>query len=227
MDLRNCLSWWIRQPRVKHLDTTCLAHRPRADGFRDQPVPFTDSVIGMIATITRPLTEPSLQRLTDERTSCLSFLAPHAIQIQMGTLSKLANPVPNRSGRLHFPSDGIADESGAARGKNKQGRDNLRKVRYALFCTIDGQLRPVDNARFRSCSGANEVALSHSTIAWPEPCPTKMRTYSAPGRSRDFPHSETVRSGLSPGNEGRRRPGPRAPRRQSGMRERQGRGRER
>ena len=28
----------------------------------------------------------------------------------------------------------------AARGKNKQGRDNLRQVSYALFCTTDGQL---------------------------------------------------------------------------------------
>jgi transposase len=28
----------------------------------------------------------------------------------------------------------------AARGKNKQGRDNLRQVSYALFCTADGQL---------------------------------------------------------------------------------------
>ena len=28
----------------------------------------------------------------------------------------------------------------AARGKNKQGRDNLLQVSYALFCTTDGQL---------------------------------------------------------------------------------------
>jgi transposase len=28
----------------------------------------------------------------------------------------------------------------AARGKNKQGRDNLRQVSYALFCAADGQL---------------------------------------------------------------------------------------
>jgi transposase len=28
----------------------------------------------------------------------------------------------------------------AMRGKNKQGRDNLRQVSYALFCTADGQL---------------------------------------------------------------------------------------
>ena len=28
----------------------------------------------------------------------------------------------------------------AARGKNKQGRDSLRQVSYALFCTADGQL---------------------------------------------------------------------------------------
>ena len=28
----------------------------------------------------------------------------------------------------------------AVRGKNKQGRDNLRQVSYALFCTTDGQL---------------------------------------------------------------------------------------
>jgi transposase len=28
----------------------------------------------------------------------------------------------------------------AARGKNQQGRDNLRQVSYALFCTTDGQL---------------------------------------------------------------------------------------
>ena len=28
----------------------------------------------------------------------------------------------------------------AVRGKNKQGRDNLRQVSYALFCAADGQL---------------------------------------------------------------------------------------
>jgi hypothetical protein len=28
----------------------------------------------------------------------------------------------------------------AARSKNKQGRDNLRQVSYALFCAADGQL---------------------------------------------------------------------------------------
>ena len=60
----------------------------------------------------------------------------------------------------------------AVRGKNKQGRDNLRQVSYALFCAADGQL-PLfyevyegnrnDSGNFRWCWSD----FTSSSASWP------------------------------------------------------------